>query len=509
MQYRSQGFDRFVQVGVKDPPPESFQLVRTRVPVQQPERHLLAGALLPAGSSPPGVRLDALGAYRAPLGRDTELVVGLVNGTASDLQDLRLELTGPDGWSLQPEGAQTVAQVAPGAETRARFTARPGPEAAIDRNARLTARYSARHAGYAVSGAIPVVRRAVAALSVAFHPLFDVAAYRDFARESGTEWVIETLPTRVPLVIGRVSEVVVDVSNAATAPASGELAFELPPGLRLLAPRRFSIPAGGADTVAVRLEASAEALPAGRHSARLPIAVSTSEAGSRDAAEAFLLPAVTVPRVAGAPEIDGDLADLASLPAVEIGPADRWWRQAPESPADLSATARLGYDERFLYVGVSVRDQQVVCNIAPDDVRAQLRSDAVGITVDPSGSSRDTSTTLQAAAFPCTTAGWGARGFRDADASQGPAEQTAPGLKVVSRRTAEGYAIEWAIPWAAMPTQPKPGDEIGLNIVLYDGDQQDARVGANISESGLAWAAFEWGGKQALPYLWGRARLAR
>ena len=60
-----------------------------------------------------------------------------------------------------------------------------------------------------------------------------------------------------------------------------------------------------------------------------------------------------------------------------------------------------------------------------------------------------------------------------------------------------------------MPVTPKPGDEIGLNVVLYDGDQKDARPGANINESGLAWAAFELGGKQALPYLWGRVTLAR
>ncbi len=93
----------------------------------------------------------------------------------------------------------------------------------------------------------------------------------------------------------------------------------------------------------------------------------------------------------------------------------------------------------------------MICNIAPDDIRAQLRSDAVGITIDPPGTSRDTSTVLQAAAFPCTTEGFGARGFRDADANQGLMEETAPGMEVASIRTDDGYTIEAKIPWAVMP----------------------------------------------------------
>jgi hypothetical protein len=86
-------------------------------------------------------------------------------------------------------------------------------------------------------------------------------------------------------------------------------------------------------------------------------------------------------------------------------------------------------------------------------------------------------------------------------------EETAKGMEVASRRLEDGYAIEARIPWSAMPSEPAPGDEIGLNLVVYDGDARDARVGANVSESGIAWASFEWGGKQALPYLWPRVRL--
>jgi hypothetical protein len=72
------------------------------------------------------------------------------------------------------------------------------------------------------------------------------------------------------------------------------------------------------------------------------------------------------------------------------------------SAYDASASFQLAYDRECLFVAVHVRDEAVVCNIAPNDIRAQLRSDAVRVTVDPSGASEDTSTVLQAAAFPCT-----------------------------------------------------------------------------------------------------------
>ncbi len=221
----------------------------------------------------------------------------------------------------------------------------------------------------------------------------------------------------------------------------------------------------------------------------------------------YALPSLGISRVRVPPVIDGDLSDMEGFARGEISPEDLWWRRKPESAADSSAVFYLAYDASNLYAGVRVRDDVVVCNIAPDDVRAQLRSDAVGITVDPSGASRDTSTVIQAAAFPCTTDGFGARGFRDADANQGVMEETAPGMEVQSRRTEDGYTLEFKIPWSVMPKVPRAGDEIGLNVIVYDGDDKDARVGANISESGIGWAAFPWGGKQALPYLWPRVLL--
>ncbi len=509
--YRSQGFDRGTRLPA-DARPEVFLLVRSRVPVSEPETHLLDGALRPAGTSPAGVRLEAVPASSdAAIGADLNVEVRFENQTAGAMNKVRLGLRVPNGWMATPAGAATFEAVEVGKSASVRFTLRPGPGVPVGVQEKIEAEYEAGWSGRAVSGRNPAWLRPVAPVQVAFRPTFDIAGYRELAKETRTEWVISSLPARLPLVVGRTGKVKMNVSNRSAEAARGEITLTAPNGVRLVKPVAVAVPAGGATEALLDIEVTSESLPPGRHSARLPVTAqaNTGALTSEDRAEVYVLPSLVAPRVAAPPKIDGDLADMQSFAHGEIGPQDVWWRRPAKDAADLSADFFIGYDAKFLYVGIHVRDEMVVCNIAPDDVKAQLRSDAIGITVDPSGASRDTSTTLQAAAFPCTTSGFGARGFRDADARQGLMEETAPGMQLASKRTADGYDVEAAIPWSAMPKQPVPGDEIGLNIVLYDGDDKDARVGANISETGLAWAAFEWDGKQALPYLWPRVVLGR
>jgi len=382
----------------------------------------------------------------------------------------------------------------------------------VDKNVRIGATYTARMDDRVMAGGNFGWLRASAPVRARFQPLYDIAGYRDFAKATQTEWVIETLPARLPLYIGRTTTIHVDVTNTSDQVSAGTLSFDVPAGVNVRGAVGFEVSPGDMVSVPVEIEVDEGVLPEGRHSAKVPVHVSATvgDSTSRDTADLYALPTLDIPRVASPPAIDGDLTDMENFAHGSISPQDQWWRRAPEGASDSSAEFYLAYDTSHLYVGVRVMDDTVVCNIAPDDIRAQLRSDAVGITVDPSGDSHDTSTVMQAAAFPCTTDGFGARGFRDADANQGLMEETAPGMEVASMRTDDGYTLEASIPWSAMPVTPRPrrpGDEIGLNIIIYDGDAENARVGANISESGLGWAAFQWGGKQALPYLWPRVVL--
>ena len=513
--YRSQGFDQFVKIPVEEARPETFMLVRSRVPILDVETHLLEGALLPAGASPPGIRLEIVPAsFEGSIGVDVATVVTLVNSTAAPLEKVKISLEPTQAWGVDSTGDNIFGVLGPGEKAEAAFLIRAQEGTTLDRNTQIQASYSGEQLGRSVAGRNYTWVKAVAPVQVRFQPTYDVAGYQEFARHTNTEWVIESLPTRLPLTIGRSNPISVNVINRGADPAAGKIRLRLDPsqkGIRAGGELGFTVAPQSSTSVPVDLEVTSDVLPENRQSARFPLELEITSGAHRssDTAEVYVLPTLEIPRLRRAPAIDGELSDMRGFARGAITPKDLWWRKEPSDPADSSASFHIGYDLKNLYVGVEVLDDVVVCNIAPDDIRAQLRSDAVGITVDPSGRSQDTSSVIQAAAFPCTTEGFRARGFRDADADQGLMEKTAPGMKVASRRTATGYTLEFSIPWLVMPEQPRPGATIGMNVVVYDGDKKDARVGANISESGLAWAAFRWGGKQALPYLWPRVFLAK
>ena len=84
-------------------------------------------------------------------------------------------------------------------------------------------------------------------------------------------------------------------------------------------------------------------------------------------------------------------------------------------------------------------------------------------------------------------------------------EKTAPDMRIASRFTRTGYIIETAIAWRDVPgnTPPVSGHIMGLNVIIYDGDDVQAGTGANIGKARLAWSF--WPSAQALPYYYGRA----
>ena len=80
-----------------------------------------------------------------------------------------------------------------------------------------------------MAGGNHVWLKAVAPVQVRFRPTYDVAGYRKFARDTDTEWVIEALPTRLPVRIGQSNPISVDIVNRGPEPAAGELTLKLDP----------------------------------------------------------------------------------------------------------------------------------------------------------------------------------------------------------------------------------------------------------------------------------------
>ena len=173
-----------------------------------------------------------------------------------------------------------------------------------------------------------------------------------------------------------------------------------------------------------------------------------------------------------------------------------------DAPEDCSATFRIAHDDQFFYAEVTVADDTVVSNIAPNDIRGHWRSDSVEVCIDP-GASEHTLTCYKLGIFPFDSAG-NVRAARDADANQGPVEETSPGTKLFSERLPNGYRIRAAIPLADTNIPPNE-DTIGFNIIIYDGDKSNAAPGENINQARIAWSPRS--GVQGRPEDWGRVRL--
>jgi hypothetical protein len=211
------------------------------------------------------------------------------------------------------------------------------------------------------------------------------------------------------------------------------------------------------------------------------------------------LPHARVPRLRIAPSLDGTDRGWEHVMPLVIAPTNLVQGKV-NGPADSSALFRLGHCDRVLFVDVIVKDDTVVTNIAPNDIKGHWRSDSIEICLDPAIASEHTMGCYKLGIFPFDTSGV-IRAARDADANQGPVEETAPRTRLRSTRTADGYRIQVGIPFEEIGL-PRGKKRLGFNLIVYDGDKRDAALGENINKSRLAWAPRP--GVMGRPEDWGR-----
>lgn len=335
---------------------------------------------------------------------------------------------------------------------------------------------------------------------VRFLPRPAVSRYQDFLEDQRIRHTATAFDPDIPVVAGERTPVSLEILDNSQTPA-GELTLQVPDGWTV-EPR--VIPFGGPNRRSLIYRILQVTAPANATDGEL--VASGAAAGSPVTARARLhpVPRLTVPRRSAVPALDGSDEAWARLPGVPISHTNTWQGQA-DGPADASGEFRVTQDGQSILVEVRVRDDRVVSNIEPDDIKGHWRSDSIELCFDPHVGSEHTLGGYKLGVFPFDTTGR-VRGARDADAVPGLVEETAPGTRLWSRRTPDGYVIRAAIPLREIGfDREKTGGRLGFNVLIYDGDKADAAPGENINKVRLAWTPRS--GVQGRPEDWGRLDL--
>ncbi|MEV1000761.1 sugar-binding protein [Nonomuraea sp. NPDC050202] len=504
--YASQGWAGFPDVP-SDPAQlgcDFFTQVDARVPFPEPgspaaaaPTAILDGALTRAsGTAPLGTLLGLrTSAFDVRPGTPFTVEVSVKAPPREPLGRSSVALRVPEGWQVTA-GSANLGRLAAGRSGSAVFKVTPPSQAALGR-ARIAATLTTERGGGYTDRQVEVVR----SVRAAQQPLPQVAQYEEWTTETGVPQLRGLVTPVLTLPSGGTRQVGVVVTNVSDTPASGTVRVDLPPGFTAdRAQASYTgLAAGAATTLPFTVTNSDPTLKTSNEGGDYAYTLTTTSADgsttSRPALE--LVPAATVPQASAAPAVDGaEAGGEYGGPALDI--SRLWEGTACSSAADCSGTAKLTWHDDTLYVLVHVRDDVPGTRLAASDCKRHWRTDSVEVTLDPRGTSENTSTTFKTAVLPATAEGPPCH-LRDADNRQGPGEETAPGMRVASKVSAGEYTVEMSIPLAVLPGAVDPG-HLGLNILVYDSDTQD-RTG----QTRIGWST--WGGVQGDPYRWGVATL--
>lgn len=356
-------------------------------------------------------------------------------------------------------------------------------------------------------------------------PLPQISQFREWVAEANAPVLDNLITPRISMGAGETRDVNVTVSNNTGETQDASVTMLLQEGFAVNNETQTVSELAGGESTSLTFTVTNEdaSLPTSVQGGLegdylLDIRVVAAGVASTEIAGLNLVPVVTVPAigaatsgtsspgatpvaspVASAPTVDGTISDGEYAgPALDISRV--WEGDDPDSSADASGQAWLGYDDNGIYVAVEVTDEEQGTILTAADAKRHWRTDSVEIAIDPLGTAENTSGTFKVGIFPEVEEG-GPAAYRDADAHQGPVAETAPGMELASSASEpySGYVVETFIPFDALPAQVDP-DAMTMNIFIYDSDTQDLT-----GQTRLGWSV--WRGVQGDPYRWGHVNL--
>jgi hypothetical protein len=244
------------------------------------------------------------------------------------------------------------------------------------------------------------------------------------------------------------------------------LQTESAPGLRVTgAPERVTLKPS--ERLVIPLQATCDQSVPGRG---WPLTVRVMTAGGAEVSETFRPGLWNVPRAPAPPVIDGRGAAWADIPAAvlggDAGDFTALREGARRGPEDLSARARLTWDERALYVLVEVTDDQHVQSHHGPDV---WQSDNVQLAFDSgleAWKAREAGQAAEYAEIGLSRTDTGDEVYRWLW-KEGPA----PGVAIKSSREGNRTTYEAVIPWPELnAAAPKPGALSGFALIVNEDD---------------------------------------
>lgn len=324
--------------------------------------------------------------------------------------------------------------------------------------------------------------------------------YREFLQSNRSVSGVATLTRDVPVPAGRPTEIRLEMLNSSTNGFNSVLDFSGPIGWRI-EPARTSVRFSANRTNILTVDVTAP-MDAANQTGEIQVQTRGAHSPLSSALTLYVTPRLRAPRIPESLPLNMDVADRSwtTLPPALVR-ATNVWEGDVLSPKDCSAAFRLGHDGTSLFIEVLVTDDVVVSNIAPNDIKGHWRTDSVELCFDPQNGSEHTFGCYKLGIIPFDMTGK-VGAARDADAEPGPIRTSAPGTRVISWRTPDGYGIRAAIPFTELGVRLAESKRLGFNLLIYDADKRNAEIGENINKARLGWAYRP--GIQGRPEDWGR-----